>query len=214
MSEASAELWPELLRTCTKCKAEYPPTPEYFNRRNERKSGLASHCKKCEHERVKAWRKANPEKYRAQDERQRGSEASRRAMRNYYYRNKEKSRERSRRRQKEKKEALREYKMQYFQSNRERFAAYCRNRYALKQQAEGTHTYGEIQQMYKDQGGLCAYCETDLGGYWHVDHMQPLTKGGRNDWTNLALTCPTCNMSKQALMPEEFMERRAKRGVG
>lgn len=74
----------------------------------------------------------------------------------------------------------------------------------------GEHSPAEIFAMYEDQGGLCAYCETPLGNprfaSYHVDHMTPLSRGGVNDWTNLAITCPTCNVSKQAKTAEEFME--------
>jgi hypothetical protein len=34
-------------KICSKCKKEYPSTPEYFNRSSNIKSGLISRCKKC-----------------------------------------------------------------------------------------------------------------------------------------------------------------------
>lgn len=67
-----------------------------------------------------------------------------------------------------------------------------------------------VIQMYDDQQGLCAYCEAPLFGNYHVDHMLPLSKGGEHRWSNLAITCPHCNLSKGVQAAEEFMERLAK----
>jgi 5-methylcytosine-specific restriction endonuclease McrA len=33
-----------------------------------------------------------------------------------------------------------------------------------------------------------------------------LSRGGRNDWTNLAITCAVCNRSKGASTVEEFFD--------
>jgi 5-methylcytosine-specific restriction endonuclease McrA len=71
--------------------------------------------------------------------------------------------------------------------------------------AQGSYTSAEIAQMYEDQGGLCAYCETPLFGAFHADHMVPLSRGGRNDWTNLAVACAECNLRKSTKTAEEFM---------
>lgn len=73
--------------------------------------------------------------------------------------------------------------------------------------ASGSHTDAEIWQMLEDQGHQCAYCETPLFGVFHVDHMIPLSRSGSNDWTNLAITCPYCNLSKNNLTAVEYMER-------
>ena len=67
------------------------------------------------------------------------------------------------------------------------------------------HTSVEIEQMLEDQGGLCAYCERALSCHRQVDHMIPLDLGGRNDWTNLAVICPGCNLSKGTLTVEQFL---------
>ncbi len=59
--------------------------------------------------------------------------------------------------------------------------------------------------MYEDQGGLCAYCECELHGTYDVEHMTPLCRGGKNDWTNLAIACSPCNRAKGSRTAEEFM---------
>jgi 5-methylcytosine-specific restriction endonuclease McrA len=86
-------------------------------------------------------------------------------------------------------------------------AAKSRRYKARKREAGGDHTPDEVWLMYEDQGGLCAYCEAPLLGTFEVDHMIPLSRGGANDWSNLAVTCVSCNRRKHANTAEEFMER-------
>lgn len=82
------------------------------------------------------------------------------------------------------------------------------NRLAREAKASGTHTPKDVEILYRSQGGVCAYCETELGGVFHVDHMVPLSRGGSNWPENLAVTCPSCNSRKQSQTAEEFMMER------
>lgn len=63
-------------------------------------------------------------------------------------------------------------------------------------------------RMYEDQGGLCAYCEAPLGVYYEVEHMTPLSRGGTDHWSNVAVACMPCNRSKGSMTTEEFMGAR------
>lgn len=64
------------LKTCTKCKCEFPWTPAYFNRNRSKPNGLSTWCKKCDsissqkgnrknrqaaRRRNKKWREKNPD---------------------------------------------------------------------------------------------------------------------------------------------------------
>lgn len=80
-------------------------------------------------------------------------------------------------------------------------------RRARRLAAEGSHTFEDIEQMYRDQAGLCGYCERELNGDYEVDHMIALSAGGTNDWSNIAITCPPCNARKYTMSVETFMER-------
>lgn len=77
-------------------------------------------------------------------------------------------------------------------------------RRAAKYKSDSWFTEADIRQMYADQGGLCAYCETGLNGTYHTDHMIPLSRGGSNDALNIALTCALCNLSKGIETVEEY----------
>ncbi|MCK9521048.1 MAG: hypothetical protein M0R74_18790 [Dehalococcoidia bacterium] len=50
------------MKTCTKCKAEYPATHEYFHKNIAKQCGLNSLCKACACIRTKKWAKENPQK--------------------------------------------------------------------------------------------------------------------------------------------------------
>lgn len=60
--------------------------------------------------------------------------------------------------------------------------------------------------MLESQEHLCAYCERPLMGSFHVDHMIAISRGGRNDWSNLAITCDACNRSKHTKTPLQFLK--------
>lgn len=38
----------------------------------------------------------------------------------------------------------------------------------------------------------------------HLDHVIPLSKGGADIWSNIALSCAHCNLTKHNKLPEEF----------
>jgi 5-methylcytosine-specific restriction endonuclease McrA len=100
-------------------------------------------------------------------------------------------------------ELQRESYRRNYEKNYPRYLTNARNWRARKKLADGSHSSEEVQQMVRDQGCVCAYCEFPLNVSYHVDHMTPLSRGGRNDWTNLAITCGNCNLSKGSMTLEE-----------
>lgn len=71
---------------------------------------------------------------------------------------------------------------------------------------------GTRRALWSRQGGECWYCgvETACDGSSHIEHQQPLCKGGEDALSNLVLACAPCNKSKRSLTLAEF---RAKQGV-
>ena len=49
---------------------------------------------------------------------------------------------------------------------------------------------------YKAQSGLCAICTQPLGAERAIDHIVPVSKGGKNIWSNYQLTHDKCNKDK------------------
>jgi hypothetical protein len=52
--------------------------------------------------------------------------------------------------------------------------------------------------------GRCAYCGDFLSNVFHIDHIDPKYRGGKNDVKNLFPACPRCNIRKSVFTVEEF----------
>lgn len=50
----------------------------------------------------------------------------------------------------------------------------------------------------------CHWCKSKCENNYHVDHYQPLSKGGMHVVDNLVISCPPCNLRKSAKDPYEF----------
>jgi len=92
-------------------------------------------------------------------------------------------------------------------ANPEAARARGRNYRARSKQAVGSHTGADIKALFVKQLGVCIYCRTPLGDGYHVDHIQPLSRGGSNWPDNLQLTCAKCTNDKRATDPEEYARR-------
>jgi len=77
----------------------------------------------------------------------------------------------------------------------------------------GTVSKDEIAELYSIQEGFCYFCGDPISnnskGSYHIDHYQSIYDGGRNDLSNIVLTCPSCNR-KKGIMHGDTFERIAK----
>lgn len=62
------------------------------------------------------------------------------------------------------------------------------------------HAIIKIHKMQKEK---CANCGNKVVDY-HVDHIEPISRGGSNDIENLQILCPQCNLKKGAKDPLEW----------
>ena len=76
--------------------------------------------------------------------------------------------------------------------------------------AEGTHNADDIRRIGDRQKWGCHWCGKPTKQSFHVDHIQPLAKGGSNWPSNLCISCPECNRQKNALDPLVFARRLGK----
>lgn len=88
-----------------------------------------------------------------------------------------------------------------------------RRRRAREHNAAGDFRYSELMRVYLRQGQVCAYCELPIIGLPDPEHVLPLSRGGRNDITNLVAACRACNADKNDLTLTEWAEDRARRGL-
>jgi len=143
-------------------------------------------------EQKREYSKANKDKIAAKD-------------REYYKANTEKLLERAREYRKDNAEKLAEWRREWSKANPDKILARNRNQRARKRNADGHHTSADACTIFNNQRGLCANCHTKLlksgAKKYHIDHIQPLSKGGSNDKYNLQCLCQACNLRKNAKDP-------------
>lgn len=81
-------------------------------------------------------------------------------------------------------------------------------RRALKKSSGGALSNGIVAQLMQAQSGLCACCGASLSSGYHIDHIVPLSKGGRNSDDNVQLLTPACNLQKSDRDWAEFLASR------
>lgn len=64
--------------------------------------------------------------------------------------------------------------------------------------------------LYEKQGRKCPYCSSDLivngeiVSNFNIDHILPLSRGGKDSIENMTLACVACNSAKGNMTAEEF----------
>lgn len=164
-------------------------------------------CFDCSKRIYDAWRAANPEKYKAsyRNWQAENREFMKERYAKYYAANAEWLRERAKDWRIANPERASAKDAAWRAANPEKVREQGRTRRARERNAEGSHTVEDIKSIYAAQKGKCACCGRKVGDVFQIDHIQPLSKGGRNDRRNLQITCPECNWSKHARDPVEFM---------
>ena len=103
---------------------------------------------------------------------------------------------------------------EYKRDNPMQFRVYEHNRRARKRENGGTFSFKELNEQFERQEGFCYYCGRLLYSSFdndiHIDHMTPISRGGSNEISNIALSCATCNLKKHAKTAEEFLQEMNK----
>lgn len=100
------------------------------------------------------------------------------------------------------------YQKQYYNQNKEKYIQKGKQRRAHLRGGIGTFSVYDEKFLYSSQQGKCVVCRKNLNNKYDVDHILPLSKGGRNDKYNIQLLCSLCNKQKAAKDPIEFMQSR------
>jgi 5-methylcytosine-specific restriction endonuclease McrA len=148
-----------------------------YNRQRKKAlwAAMSPEEREAKYARLKAWKRANPDKVAAV------------TKRTY-----------------EKHKAERDaYRLQWRRDNPDAASAIRDRRRAKEMGAEGSYTKDDIRALLKSQGRFCRYCKTPLTKF-HVDHFIPLSRGGTNWPHNLVLACASCNCSKADKMPWDW----------
>lgn len=185
------------MRPCSICKTE-KQNEEFTTGR--RLDGRASGCMSCMREYSRRWYVENREKELA---------------RNAAYRAKKRDaiNEISRNRMREKRRADPEgalaYVRAYRAQNPEKVAQWDSKKKAARRNAINgdcvtAAEWREIKQKYRHS---CAYCLRPQKRLT-MDHIQPLSRGGRHIAENIAPACMSCNASKQARDAIEWVSEK------
>ena len=175
-------------KVCGTCR-ELLPRADYY-RSSRTKDGLRASCKPCTN----------------------ASNVS------SYERNKGKVLERQRisRSTPEHQARLREYLEHYLPANRDKYAERSAKRRALMRDAlvdEGI----TVKALRAKHGDECMFCGVTMlfngqaKGNLNprlatIEHLQPLSRGGKHSWDNTTLCCHRCNTSKNNKTVDEFMQ--------
>jgi len=191
------------MKKCTKCGIEYPATTDYFYARNNRPSGLVSHCRKCSVIKSSAWNKAHPDKRKASKKRcyWKDPKADNNRSKKWREANKERHHENTRRWIAENKDRHSKKTSEWTKNNIEQSRGYWR-KYAAKRATNPTWRISNSisRQIAKSiiDGKAGCHWETITGftllefithmeskftkgmgwdnyGTWHVDHKRPVS---------------------------------------
>lgn len=62
----------------------------------------------------------------------------------------------------------------------------------------------ELRIWQDKQQKVCYWCGEKCDKEYHIDHYEPLSKGGEHELDNLVIACPRCNLQKSAKDPLDF----------
>lgn len=112
------------------------------------------------------------------------------------------------------KEKVAKYYAEYNAKNPKHRDLGNRRRRARLVAAEGNHTAHDVELIFSMQSGKCASCKKKLNKSgdqkFHVDHINPLARGGSSWPYNLQCLCPSCNLRKSAKDPFDWAKENGK----
>lgn len=184
------------MKSCKKCDAQHPATPDFFTVANRMKDGLDIYCRPCRRAIAKAFYNSNREKEIQRSKKWNQLNAERVAA------NMRKCRER-------RPEEMRANLQAWKKANKCRVKAFDHNkrvkRLAAIQATKNPASADDIVTILKSAKGKCYYC--GCKGKLTIDHIIPLARGGTHEKSNLLAACNRCNSSKGARDPIKFAQQ-------
>lgn len=158
---------------------------DQYGYRSNRYDNLSPYCKPCITVKRREWRKKNPEKWakKKRDWYLRHREERVAYTRNFRLKNPH-------------------YKKDYRHRNREKDNAHARDRARSLRNSGFVVLGSDYEKMLRQP---CIYCGAKSE---HIDHIVPLSRGGRHSIGNLAPACAKCNLTKSRRFITEWKKVR------
>lgn len=197
--------------TCIECSRGRKKVTE-ANRLKAHEAKVRWYAKNADRERQRARsaRANNPEAHREYDRRklEKNPEAKRDRDRAYYQKNKVAIREFFKRKYYDNYDKYLEDRRRKYNNNPLPAKVQKAKRRAQAAQAGGSFTQDDVSRIRESQKDRCACCGTKLRKRGSLDHIVAIARAGTNWPRNLQLLCKSCNSSKHARDPIEFMQSR------
>lgn len=100
-------------------------------------------------------------------------------------------------------EKVKEREQSWRGANKEKVRVKHANRRAMIANATGNFSSGDVAEILIRQKKRCASCKAKVSKY-HIDHINPISKGGDNSKWNIQILCAACNLRKAAKTPEKW----------
>lgn len=168
-------------KTCSRCNQILDV--EYFSYRKAARDKLTSWCRPCMAENAKNRRKANPENARLVNQKA-------------YKKNAERRKEQSSAWKRQNRERSNSYLQSWRAKNKDRARLHNVNNNALRRLRQTSNGIFLVsaRELLKMKRSGCVYCGAT--GFMEIEHIIPLSRGGRHSIGNLAPSCQPCNSQK------------------
>ena len=192
-------------KTCTKCQIEKPFS--LFSRYSAKKDVLRSQCKDCCFETTKIWKEKNRHRHATHSKTWRSKNVERHAQysRNWYLDNRKRALDRERLRYKSNSDHIKKNVKIWRLNNKLRVDEYGHRRRAAKLN-NGVFLVID-KELQRFANSTCVVCGSDKE--ITLDHIIPISRGGRHSVGNLQPLCRSCNSSKQDKFMVEWRMRKS-----
>lgn len=187
-----------ITKTCTRCQVS--KSLDEFGKANKTPSGeqkYHSRCKVCNTELQREARTQEPDRFREASNKCHASHREERLAKQRNWRRSNLDRERAR-------------VQQWMKDNPELYRAY-QHAYRARRYAaiDGSVTTEFIQALYRQE--QCCYCNKEIPREDRtIDHIVPISRGGKHSTNNLAMCCGSCNSSKRNRLLSEWRQDEIK----
>ncbi|MFC8685920.1 HNH endonuclease [Brevibacillus porteri] len=175
-----------LNKACTKCKAAYPATEEYFYKDKNRKDGLNSWCRDCFKENSRKYAVDNKEEYMAY-------------KKQWYKKNKERLKEKQKIIDRNLGDFKRQYASKWRKNNKNKIKTYNEKRRSQRKHNITQKEWIACKTFFQFECAYCGLSEDDHKNKYRNQglHKEHVIFNGRNDLKNCIPSCHSCNSSKR-----------------